>query len=314
MKPCKLVLLGCGDFGTKRVKAALQLEAVEIVGLYDIQTEAAKDLAKLCPNAQILERFEDIDLLDYDGVILSTSNDSHLSLSLYFSEKNKYVLCESPLVKTNEQLEILRNLDHGQLGFICPANPIRYNPLIKEVERVLMENTIGKVYIVKVSLGHNISETKSCWQSNDSIASGGALLEIGPTIIGLSRIFGNIQKYEVKTKAFNPTLEVEDYAYGHFELDNNILLHFEADWNKWNNHETVIIEGERGILKTPLHSNKLLLTDKQGEVTTIFPQNDNDELSSELDNFARRVLDKESFFIDISEQVYYLPAILRKAP
>jgi len=311
MKPCKLLLLGCGNFGKQRIEAANHLSDVEIVGVYDTKSEAAKQGAALC-DATPLERFEDIDSVDYDAVILSTSNDSHLNLCLYFSEKNKYILCESPLVKNADQLDILRNLKHEQLGLISPANPIRYNPKVKEMQKLLSENILGKIFIVKIALG-NAQENRICWESNHEIAGGGALLEMGPTIIGLSQIFGNIKKFNVETKTFNPSSGIDDYAYGHFELDNDILVHFEADWNKWNNHESIIVEGERGILKIPLHSNKIFLTDKHGDTTEIIPPEDTNQLVSELDLFSERIHSKSSFFIDISEQIYYLPTILRKA-
>jgi predicted dehydrogenase len=312
MKPCKILLLGCGHFGKQRIQAANELSDLEIVGVYDTKLEAAKQGAQLC-KAPALEHFEDIDELDYDAVILSTSNDSHLNLCLYFAGKNKYVLCESPLVKTIDQLDILRNLDHQQLGLISPANPIRHNPLVMELQKLLQENTIGKIFVVKISLGCNAQENRVCWKSNHAIAGGGALLEMGPTIIGLSQVFGNIKKFTVQTKTFNPSSGIDDYAYGHFELDNDILIHFEADWNKWNNHESIIVEGERGILKVPLHSDKIILTDKYGETVKIKPQTDHNQLVSELDVFSEKIHTGSSFFIDISEQIYYLPTILRKA-
>lgn len=312
MKSCKLLLLGCGNFGKKRLAASNEVDDIEITGVYDTKLEAAEQGAKIT-NSRVLEHFEDIDSVDYDAVILSTSNDSHLNLCLYFAGKNKYVLCESPIVKNIEQLEILRNLDHDLLSLINPATPVRFNPMVLKLEQLLQENTVGKVFVVKLSLGCNAQELRSCWKSNHSIASGGALMEMGPTIINLTQIFGAIKKFDVHTKTFNPSSGIDDYAHGFFELDNDILVHFEADWNKWSNHESIIVEGERGILKVPLHGKNITLTDKHGDTTQIEPTLTREQLIEELSSFTNKIHTQESFLKDISQQIYYLPTILRKA-
>lgn len=312
MKSCKLILLGCGDFGRKRLSASTEIPNLDMIAVYDTNITAAQQCANIT-KSKVLERFEDIDKLDYDGVILSTTNDSHLTLCQYFTEKKKYILCEAPLVKSIAQLDTLRNLERDRLSLIKPASPILYHPAIDELLKLLSKDALGKIYLVKISLGHNHEETKYSWKTESAIAGGGALMDLGPSVISIVNLFGKVEKFEVTTKNFSGDCEVDDYAYGHFELDNNILVHFETDWNKWNNNQSIIVEGELGSLKLPLHGKHLILTTHDGEVIRIPYADSDNELKKEVSDFTTGIQKQTSYLSSISDQIYVLPTILRKA-
>src|SRR5437870_2379013 len=103
-RPIKLAVVGVGYWGPNLLRAASELEDVEVAVICDLVPERLAALKKRNPYVTTTTRIEDV-LTDptIDGVILASPIVTHHELALRCLGAGKHVFVEKPMAQTSAQ-------------------------------------------------------------------------------------------------------------------------------------------------------------------------------------------------------------------
>jgi len=245
-KVLKLAIIGCGLIGKKR---ALSLsKKFKLVSCYD------KDIIKSTNFAQdfSITCITDVDQIfsnkDIDIVIIATQHDSLASLTLRALESGKNVLVEKPAGRNYKELEpILNFIEKSTLKVKVGFNH-RYHRAILKAKELIDDSYLGDLMFIRARYGHGgrLGYEKE-WRANQLISGGGELIDQGPHLIDLSRMFlGDFNEISGHAQNYYWNMPVEDNAF--IILRNNLkqtsLIHVSC--TEWKNTFSFEIFGKKG--------------------------------------------------------------------
>jgi len=187
----KLALAGVGHLGKIHLKLLKELEGIEFIGIYDINSDLCKQTAKQF-NVNYFKSFEAL-CANADAVSIVTSTTSHYELALKALESNLHIFIEKPIAAEIWQAEELVKLANEkklklQVGHIERFNPAlisleKYflNPLFIQTDRLSQFNPRGTdVAVVLDLMIHDIdiilslikSKVKNIYASGVAVVSG----------------------------------------------------------------------------------------------------------------------------------------------
>jgi len=162
MKPIRVALLGAGNRGryvyaeyAKQRPNEMKVVAVaepDDAKRASIVAEHGIDLAFACKDWKQLF----VKPLDIDGVIIATQDTMHREPILAAMEKNYHILCEKPIVTTEEHSrEIAKKAESFDKIFVI-GHVLRYSPFFSRVKDILNSGELGKLVGIELdeSVGH----------------------------------------------------------------------------------------------------------------------------------------------------------------
>ena len=186
-----LGVVGCGRIAKRFVAESSKVDAVHIESLYDIQPEAAEEIAP--EGAYIAKNFEEL-VARVDAVYIATPHLQHYPQAKYALEQGKHVLCETPMVLSGAEAEELYRIAEEQGVVLLEANKTAYCPAFNHLVTLIKSGLIGDV------VGIDASESK-LWGKDklrrelDPNEAGGSLYEMGSyPLLPIVRLLGT--KYE----------------------------------------------------------------------------------------------------------------------
>ena len=200
----KIVVLGAGHLGKIHIKCIKEIQAYELVGFYDPNTQNAKKTEKEFS----VKRFDSIEeLIDSVDVIdIVTPTVSHFECASEAMKRSKHVFIEKPLTYNLEQAQKLIDLSTEadvkvQVGHVerfnpafIAASPYIANPMFIEIHRLAQFNPRGTdVSVVLDLMIHDIDIVLSIVNSNIKKinASGVKIVSDSPDIASARIEFDN---------------------------------------------------------------------------------------------------------------------------
>ncbi|KAM3607862.1 uncharacterized protein V6R79_015330 [Siganus canaliculatus] len=113
---------------------------------------------------------------DIDVVYIGTIHPHHLSSGLLFIKSKKNVLIEKPLAMNLRETQELITVAKEKNVFLMEAIWTRFFPASLEIKRLLSENEVGDVQLVRADLGAPLTHIPRLTEKN---LGGGALLSLG---------------------------------------------------------------------------------------------------------------------------------------
>jgi len=122
----KIALLGCGYLGKIHAKCLKEIKNVDIVGVYDISQEAAKETAEQFDTVAYLNLqalLESCDIID-----ITAATTAHFELAATAIRAGKHCFIEKPLTATVDEAVKLIELAQKHNTIIQVGHVERYNP------------------------------------------------------------------------------------------------------------------------------------------------------------------------------------------
>jgi predicted dehydrogenase len=161
----KLGLVGLGYWGPNLLRAAGDLEGVDVTVVCDLMPERLARQKKRNPYVETTTNLEDV-LADksLDGVMLASPIATHHELALRCLQAGKHVFVEKPLAQSSEEcLDLIGCATERDL-ILMPGHTFLYAPPVIAVKEILDRQDLGEIYFVtstRVNLGIH--------QSNSSV-------------------------------------------------------------------------------------------------------------------------------------------------
>ena len=160
--PLRLALIGVGYWGPNLLRAAADVEDVEVAIMCDTSTEALAQQARRYRHTRQTQHLEDI-LEDESigAVMVATPVYTHDEIIQRCLAVNKHVFVEKPIATSSEACrEMIRHAVERDL-ILMPGHVFLYSPAVVAIRRMLDDHALGEVYFAtstRVNLGIHRSD------------------------------------------------------------------------------------------------------------------------------------------------------------
>lgn len=260
MDHLKVAVAGAGYFAQLHHEAWMRMKRVELVGICDLNVQAAeasahshgvpafRDLAEMLANTQP-------DLVD-----IVTPPRSHLSLIRICMKNAISVICQKPFCQTPDEANEAVALSREANRFIAVHENFRFQPWYRKTRQLLDEKTLGQVYQITFRLRPGDGQGAEAYLARQPYFQKMPRLLIHETgvhwIDTFRYLFGNPTAVLADLRRLNPVIAGEDAGIVIFDLpngvrgvlDGNRLADHAAD-NTRRTMGEMLIEGSKATLR-----------------------------------------------------------------
>ncbi|NGP46145.1 Gfo/Idh/MocA family oxidoreductase [Bacillaceae bacterium SIJ1] len=240
----KIGIIGSGGIAGAHVNAYKKMSDVEIVAVTDVIEGKAEEFIKQhdLQGAKAFTGHEALLEEELDGVSICTPNVAHHQTTIDALRAGKHVLVEKPMSVTLEQAIEMVEVERETGLILTIGFQPRYDPNMKELNRIVQSGELGHVYYVETGGGRRRGMPGGTFIRKD-LAGAGALADIGcysldfalnalgypkPVTVSAygSNHFGTNPKYHPQADQF----EVEDFGVALIRFETGQVLNFKISW------------------------------------------------------------------------------------
>jgi predicted dehydrogenase len=234
-----LALVGLGYWGPNLLRAAADLEDVEITVVCDLVPERLEVQRKRNPYLKITTRIEDIlEDSSIDGVMIASPIVTHHQLALQCLRAGKHVFVEKPMAQTSDECRDLIRWARERQLILMPGHVFLYAPPVVAVKDILDHQDLGEIYFVtstRVNLGIH--------QSNSSVIE-----DLAPHDF-------SILEYWMGTPLFVRAIGRDSVIRGEWDVafidmgyPTGTLVRIELSWLAPTKLRRTVVAGRKGML------------------------------------------------------------------
>jgi len=185
MKPLQIGIVGAGGIAQRNAREAVASGAARIVGVFDVNHRAAREMAKALQSRFIPSYEELLADLEVEAVLLSTPHHLHRPMAIEAASRGKHVLVEKP---------VANNLDEArQMWDACQRAGVqmtvnysfRYLPRIQKAKQLVDAGALGDIVGIQI-INHQFkdagywsgarSNSPDDWRASREKCGGGFLI------------------------------------------------------------------------------------------------------------------------------------------
>lgn len=261
------------------------IESIAIIGLGNITNRHRKNVRALFPKAKIVVmsasgRIPTECINDYDEIV--TSIDEIIKKQVSFAivaspatfhaihsrpliEAGIPVLIEKPISSSNEDAELLENIELKTNVPVAVAYCLRYLPSTQIVKQLITEKKIGRIYNAYIEIGQYLPDWRPSKDYRTSVSAnknlgGGALLELSHELDYAQYILGFLSlNYAILRSSEELKLDVEDSADIMLHTNDGTIVNMHLDFLQKKAYRKCRFVGSNGSLEWDLIRNEVVL-------------------------------------------------------
>lgn len=135
----KVAVIGAGMMGKNHLKTYKSIPGVELVGVYDIFSDATNAAAEMFG----IKAFSSMDEVaaNVDAVSVVTTSVTHCNVGEFFLNKGIHCLMEKPLASTEEECERLISAAKKNNVILLVGHIERFNPAVEQMAKILSDKS-----------------------------------------------------------------------------------------------------------------------------------------------------------------------------
>jgi len=245
----RVAIVGCGLIGGKRARA---LQGDRLVVAADADLGRAQRLAQAHPGCLAASDWrEAVSHEDVDLVIVATTNDALVPVSLAAVQQGKHVLVEKPAARSAEEIEpLVRSAGERGIKVKVGFNH-RFHPGIRKAHELFESGAVGPLLYLRARYGHGgrLGYERE-WRANPAVSGGGELLDQGVHLIDLARWFaGDFVSVFGWVATFFWQMPVEDNGFLALRTAQGQIAWLHASCTEWKNLFCLEVFGKDGKLQ-----------------------------------------------------------------
>lgn len=202
IKKIKWGILGPGTIAKKFARGINFLEDVELFAVGSRSQERADKFAKEFGAVRSYGDYETlVDDPEVDVIYVATPHIFHKEHTLLCLQAGKSVLCEKPFAINAIEASEMIDCAHRHKKFLMEAMWTRFLPTISRIKRLLSDEIIGEIRMVKADFGFRIG-----WDPENRLLNkelgGGALLDVGIYTISFASMILGKKPEKVKSISY----------------------------------------------------------------------------------------------------------------
>lgn len=252
----KFAVVGCGHIGKRHASMIKNNLECELIALADIAPAEKLKLADY--EVPLYSTIDDLlkAEVNFDVLCIATPNGLHEEHALKGLKSGKHVVIEKPMALSKAGCErIIYEALHQHKQVFCVMQN-RYSPPSVWLKDVLMNNVLGKIFMVQINCYWNRDEryyTKENWHGTKLLDGGTLFTQFSHFIDIMFWLFGDIQNIYARLQSFNhqQLTEFEDSGMVSFDFVSEgigCLNYSTSCWNK-NLESSITVIAEKGTVK-----------------------------------------------------------------
>jgi UDP-N-acetyl-2-amino-2-deoxyglucuronate dehydrogenase len=245
-------IIGCGRIGWRHAEQIIHVANVKAV--CDIVPAKANKMAAMY-TATSYYNLEDMLAAepDLDVISVCTPNGLHSIHSVTSLLAGINVLCEKPLCLTVPEGEKMINAakESGKKLFVVKQN--RYNPPVIFLKKILIDNTLGKIYSFQINCFWNRpTEYYTDWKGTKELDGGTLFTQFSHFIDLLYWLLGDVKEVKKITKNLaHPSIEFEDCGVVLLNMASGAIgsLNYTVNSFEKNMEGSFTVFAEKGTVK-----------------------------------------------------------------
>lgn len=242
-------IIGCGLIGQKRASALGK--AGRLVACADIDIQRAEQFASRNGGKVFHDWRELIFSLEVDVVFISTLHDSLAEITIAAIEAGKHVLVEKPAARNAHELDpVLSAASKKKNIKVRVGFNHRYHRSILKARELVESGVLGDLMFIRGRYGHGgrLGYEKE-WRAKFSLSGGGELIDQGPHLIDLSRLFlGEVVDVQGYAHTYFWDMAVDDNGFMLLKTAKNQASFLHVSCTEWKNTFSFEIYGKNGKL------------------------------------------------------------------
>lgn len=252
----KTAIIGCGNIGKRHVAAFDDNDDVSLVGVYDVQVEAAQKQVDVYKSQFIrYDSFEAaINDSSVDLVSVCTPHHLHKDQTISALNAGKHVLVEKPMALNTQDAKEMIAVAQAKNRNLYVMKQNRFNVPITLTKDVLDTGKLGQVFMIQCNVYWNRNPeyySNSNWRG-DKKSEGGALFTQASHFIDLLIWwFGDVTNASAIINTKMQDIEIEDCGNAVLGFESGVqgsLTWTTCVYNK-NYEGSITIIGEKGTIK-----------------------------------------------------------------
>ena len=246
----KFLIVGLGSMGKRRIRNLQKLGFNNLIG-FDIKKERLDEVSKKF-KINTISNIENAIKLKPDIMIISTPPDLHLKYVTIAVNNNIHFFTELNLIsKDVEKIIKLTSENHIQAK---PSCTMLFNPLFKEIKKIVQNGSLGKIYFIRHHTGQYLPDWHP-WENYRNFfvskkETGGAKEMVAFELIWLTEIFSDISTlYSEQDKISDLDTDIDDIYQIMIKFKNNVRCNLIVDVVSKPAFKECIIIGEKGSMK-----------------------------------------------------------------
>jgi len=217
----------------------------------DLDSSKAQKLA-LDQGCEFLTNWKElISRKDVELVIVSTLHDSLAEITQAAIIAGKHVLVEKPAAKKAEELEPLVELERQHKVKVRVGFNHRYHRSLRKAKELFDSKVLGELMFIRGRYGHGgrVGYDRE-WRSKPDLSGGGELIDQGPHMIDLSRMFlGDFVEYQGYAHTYFWDMPVDDNGFMLLKTAKHQTAFLHVSCTEWKNLFSMEIYGKKGKLE-----------------------------------------------------------------
>ena len=278
-------MIGCGD--VTEIKSGPAFNKVGNSHLQAVMSRSEERVTDYAYRHKIPSFYIDADKLINDPLVnaiyIATPPIYHEDYVIKALKAGKPVYVEKPVTTDVETCERLLEATYKYNSKLVVAHYRRALPVFKEIKKIILEDTIGKIRLARINYlqpfsSALIATSAENWRLNPSISGAGLFYDIGPHQIDMMLyLFGKALNYNGLSINQSGYYTPEDLVTGIIHFENNIM--FTGTWGftmpEYQQEEYCEIIGEKGSILFTFYGKEFTLNCNGEKKTYSFPLPDN---------------------------------------
>lgn len=182
-------IIGCGRVARRFPSEASVVNGIDIIGVYDINTDISLQFSKENKNIKAYDSLEEL-LREVDAVYIATPHLSHGKLIRKAIDTGVHVLCETPMVLNGTEAKELFALSESKGLVLMEANKTAHCPAFNHLMVMIKSGVIGDVVDIEASLSKLLDDNLTL-REFDPKQAGGSMYELGSyPLLPIVRLLG----------------------------------------------------------------------------------------------------------------------------
>lgn len=266
----RVVIIGAGHFGTKRLSACMDLpHDFTVAGVVDPSETQRRKISQTfgIPTASSIDHFAH----QADLAIIATPNVYHASVSVAAMRNGFHVLCEKPLATKAVDALLIVKAAKRYKKLVKTGSNHRFLRTVQKAKSLFDSGIIGKILFFKGAIGTNGERVSRTWFWDPSISGGGTFIDNGCHLLDLARMFmGNFSTCSAHMANVHwSKTPVEDVGSAIFITPKGLQAIITSSWIQWAGYLHIELWGEKGYIVIDSAPHDIVTVgDKDGTCTT----------------------------------------------
>lgn len=273
----KVLLVGFGSIGRRHLKNTRELLPGADIMVYRQYTKNKSDPPEGANS--IVYSLEEAIAFRPNAVIISSPAHEHISNALVFLREGAHLFIEKPLsinlMSCNELITAIREKSvFAMVGYV-----LRFQPIVKFLEKIIREEKIGIVHKAFVEVGQYLPDWRPSSDYRKSVSAqeslgGGVLLELSHEIDYATWFFGFPDEIYCSSERLSGLeIDVEDSAtvVMNYRASDKKRVIVNLDFLQRAANMSVRVIGSEGTLQADLIKETATITKKSGEILDLNP-------------------------------------------